>query len=155
MGPFPSWTLWPEGGSIEVWTSLYTENHTHTDRYLHFQSHHPAHVKRGLVKCFHNRARGIISSQNNLQKEVDHLARVLRQNGYPTNFICSPFAPPPPPQVLDTSSPDRDQEKESRPPVMVIPYVVGMSENIRHVCRKLYIKSSLQVWTESSTQGYR
>ena len=25
--------------------------------------------------------------QDNLQKEVDHLARVLKQNGYPTNFI--------------------------------------------------------------------
>ena len=44
------------------------------------------------------------------------------------------FCPtPPPPQVLDTSSPDRDHEKESRPPVMMIPYDVGMSENIRQV----------------------
>jgi len=59
---------------------------------------------------------------------------------FPTNFICSPFAPPPPPQVLDTSSPERDQEKENRPPVMMIPYDVGMSENIRHVCRTLYIR---------------
>ena len=97
-------------------------------------------MKRGLVKCFHNRARGIISSQDNLQKEVDHLARVLRQNGYPANYICSPFAPPPPPQVLDTSSPERGQEEESRSPVMMIPYVVGMSENIRHVCWKVYIR---------------
>ena len=126
-----------EHGGLDI--TVY-RNHTHTDRYLHFQSHHPAHVKRGLVKCFHNRARGIISSQNNLQKELDHLARVLRQNGYPTNFICSPFAPPPPPQVLDTSSPERDQEKENRPPVMIIPYDVGMSENIRHACRKFYIR---------------
>jgi len=38
---------------------------------------------------FHTRARGIISSTNdNLQKEVDHLgiARVLKQSGYPANF---------------------------------------------------------------------
>ena len=125
---------------MEVWTSLSTRNQTHTDKYLHFESHHPAHLNRGLVKCFHNRTGGIISSQGNLQKEVDHLARVLRQNGYPTNFICNPFARPPPPQVLDTSSPERDQEKENRPPVMIIPYDVGMSENIRHVCRTLYIR---------------
>ena len=58
---------------------------THTDRYLHFESHHPTHVKRGVVRCLHDRAREIISTQDNLsprervgsgheiQKEVDHL----------------------------------------------------------------------------------
>ena len=62
---------------------------THMDRYLHFESHHPTHVKRGVVKCLHDhdRSRGIINTQDNLQKEVDHLARVLKQNGYPANFI--------------------------------------------------------------------
>ena len=32
---------------------------THTDRYLQFHSHHPAQVKRGLVKCLFDRARDI------------------------------------------------------------------------------------------------
>ena len=31
MGPFLSWTIWPGGGRVEVWTSLSTENpHTQT-----------------------------------------------------------------------------------------------------------------------------
>ena len=60
-----------EGGGLDI--AVYRK-HTHTDRYLHFQSHHPAHVKRGLVKCLHDRAKGIMSSQDKLQKEVDHLA---------------------------------------------------------------------------------
>ena len=42
-------------------------------------------MKRGLVRCFHNRAKGITNIQDNLQKEVEHLARVLKQNGYPAN----------------------------------------------------------------------
>ena len=42
---------------------------THTDWYLH--------LKRGVVRCLHDRAREIINTQDNLQKEVDHLARVL------------------------------------------------------------------------------
>ncbi len=29
----------------------------HTDRYLHFKSHHPSHVKRGIVRCLYQRAR--------------------------------------------------------------------------------------------------
>jgi len=32
-------------------------------------------------------AKRIINTQDNLQKEVDHLARVLKQNNYPANFI--------------------------------------------------------------------
>ena len=71
-------------GSLDV--SVYRKP-THTDRYLHLESHHLTHVKRGVVRCLHDRARGIISTQDNLQTEVDHLARVLKQNGYPSNFI--------------------------------------------------------------------
>ena len=73
-----------ENGSLDV--SVYRKP-THIDRYLHFESHHPAHVKRRVVRCLHDRARRVISTQDNLQKEVDHLARVLKQNGYPANFI--------------------------------------------------------------------
>jgi len=50
-------------------------------------------VKRGVVRCLHDRARGIISAHDNVQKEVDHLARVLKQNGYPANFIRDASAP--------------------------------------------------------------
>jgi len=127
-----------EHGGLDI--TVYRKPHTHR-QVPPLRIPPPAHLKRGLVKCFHHRTGGIISSQGNLQKEVDHLARVLRQNGYPTNFICNPFSPPPPSQVLDTSSPERDQEKESRPLVMMILYVVGMSENIKHVCRKVYIRN--------------
>ena len=75
MGPFlsfPGHSGQEEGGWRFGHHCL--QNPTHTDRYLHFQSHHPAHVKRGLVKCLHDRAKGIMSSQDKLQKEVDHLA---------------------------------------------------------------------------------
>ena len=29
---------------------------THTDRYLQFESHHPMHVKRGVVRSLYDRA---------------------------------------------------------------------------------------------------
>ena len=122
-----------EDGSLDV--SVYRKP-MHTDQYLHFESHHPTHVKRGVVRCLHDRARGIISMQDNLQKEVDHLARVLKQNGYPVNFIRNVSAPPTQ-ETADVSSPEEEQEKGSR---VVIPYVAGMSEDIRCVCRKFNIR---------------
>ena len=90
-----------EDGSLDV--SVYRKS-IHTDQYLHFEYHHPTHVKRGVVRCLHDRVRGIISMQDNLQKEVDYLARVLKQNGYLTNFICDASAPPTQ-KTADVSSP--------------------------------------------------
>ena len=63
-----------------------------------------------------------------LQKEVDYLARALKQDGYPSNFICSASAPLTQ-KTTDTSSRDEKQEEE-RGPLVVIPYVAGMSEDI-------------------------
>ena len=38
-------------GSLDI--SVYRK-HTHTDQYLNFSSHHPRHVKKGIVSClFH------------------------------------------------------------------------------------------------------
>ena len=124
-----------EDGSLDV--SIYRKP-THTDQYLHFESHHPTHVKRGVVRCLHDRAREIISTQDNLQKEVDHLARVLKQNGYPANFIRDASTPPMQ-ETADTSGRDEEQEREKEP-LVVIPYVAGMSEDIRRVCRKFNIR---------------
>ena len=115
-----------EDGSLDV--SIYRKP-THMDRYLHFESHHPTHVKRGVVRCLHDRA--------NLEKEVDHLARVLKQNDYPANFIRNASAPP---TQKTADSSNRDEEWEEKGPLVVIPYVAGMSEDIRCVCRKFNIR---------------
>ena len=109
----------------------------HTDRYLHFKSHHPTDRKGGVVRCFHDTGRGIISTQDNLQKDVDHLARVLKQNAYPANFIRNASAPPTQ-ETADTSS--REEQKEERAPLVVKLCVTGMSEDVRHVCRKFNIR---------------
>ena len=62
----------------------------HMNWYLYFESHHPTYVKRGMV---HYRVRGIISTQDNLLKKVDHLARALKQNSNLVNFIHNTSAP--------------------------------------------------------------
>ena len=118
-----------EGGGLDV--TVYRKP-THTDRYLNFQSHHPSHVKRGLVRCLYDRARSVTNSEDNLQKE-DHIARVLKQNGYPGAFIRSSALPPP--QDAEESLETEPQE-EDRPPLVMLPYVAGVSEDIRRVCRK-------------------
>ena len=133
--PFLDTLLRREDGRLDV---SVCRKPTHTNQYIRFKSHHPTDVKGGEVRCFHNTARGIISMQDNLQKEVDHLARVLKQNAYPANFIRNASAPPTQ-KTADTSSRDEEQ-KEERGPLVVIPCVAGMSEDIRHICRKFNIR---------------
>ena len=98
----------------------------HTNCCLDFQSHHPAHVKRGLVRSLYDRAQAIASTQDNMQNEEHHLSKVLRSNGDPGAFIHSAARPPQRevgPQVLP---PER-----SRPPLVVLPYTAGVSEGSR------------------------
>ena len=66
--------------------------------------------------------------QDSLQKEVDHLARALKQNGYPANFIHNASASPTQ-ETGDMSSCDKGQEEEKEP-LVAIPYAAGMSEDM-------------------------
>ncbi len=42
---------------------------TYTDRYLHFKSHRPNHLKKGIVRCLYQRARRVTNMSENLKKE--------------------------------------------------------------------------------------
>ena len=53
---------------------------THTDRYLHFESHHPIHVKKGTVRCLYDR-------DENLKEQESHLMKTFIGNGYPRAFV--------------------------------------------------------------------
>ena len=79
---------WSFGDVVSGYAISIYRKPTHTDRYLHFESHHPTHVKRGVVRCCHDRAREIISMQDNLHKEVSHLARVRWLTSLVT-FVCT------------------------------------------------------------------
>ena len=102
---------------------------THTDRYLHFSSHHPTHVKKGLVRCLYDRARNITKEASNLETEKAHLSGALQRNGYPAAFVRA---------ASQESKPrERDPEEaqgEGKPTLMMLPYVAGVSERIRKAC---------------------
>ena len=122
-------TLVSRGDSGMLSFSVYRKP-THTDRYLHFNSHHPTHVKRGLVKCLFNRAKEVTSGPTDLVDEHTHITNALVNNGYPRNFVrsCS---------VLR----HRAQADQERPlTTIAVPYVAGLSEDIRRVCRQYNIR---------------
>ena len=113
---------------MAAWMSQSTGS-PHTDQYLDFRSHHPSHVKMGLVKCLYDKARSIIT---NLQK--CHLTKVLKQNGYSSAFISSSSLPSAAARMW------RPQEGGRRLPLVMLPYTEGVCDDIRHVYRKFGMK---------------
>ena len=103
----------------------------HTDSYLHFKSHHPTHLKMDTVRCLYDHARCITQQGQNLKEEEDHLMKVFMGNGYPWFFIRSASA---------AREHDGEMEEE-RPPTVHLPYVAGVSERIRRVCRDFNIRA--------------
>ena len=88
--------------------------------YLHFRSHHPTHVKRGTIRCL------------DLKEEENHLMKAFMWNGYPCSFISAASAAKP--------RRKHDGEREERPLSVQLPYIAGVSEWIRRVCKDFNIR---------------
>ena len=56
---------------------------THTDHYLQFDSHHPLIHKLGVIRTLYHRAETIISDQDDVAPEKDHVKGALHKCGYP------------------------------------------------------------------------
>ena len=128
-------TLLTRGKQGNINISVYRKT-THTDRYLQYSSHHPGYVKRGMASCLFHRAR-TVAVGDNIQKEEHHLNMVLRTNGYPTHVI----------QAASRLKKKTTPEKQTKCTIY-LPYIAGVGEDIRRVCRKFDIKT---VFTTMST----
>ena len=62
---------------------------THTDKYLHHDSHHPLQHKLSVLSTLLDGAEKIPSSNKGKRRERKHVSGVLRDNGYPFTFIKS------------------------------------------------------------------
>ncbi len=112
-------------------TSTVYRKPTYTDRYLNFKSHHPNHVKRGVVRCLYQRARS-----GNLKEEEKQLHKVLQSNGYDNATIRAGSK-----ELPSKGHTDTEQEKGL---ILTIPYIAGLSESIQRVCRDSDIKTSFK-----------
>ena len=91
-----------------------------TDRYLHCESYHPAHVKTEVICTLLQRSRHICNSDAAAAKETRHIQKVFGNNSYPTNFIRRAMNPKP---TMDST-----QEVLA---TVTVPYIKGISEAIR------------------------
>ena len=103
----------PDG---KLHTSVYRKP-THTDQYLAYDSHHPQSVKRGIVKCLHDRAKRIITKPSGTAQEKKHLSTVLVANGYPSPLLQ---------KVTETRNPALGRKTAEFKSTAVLPYIKGV-----------------------------
>ena len=122
----------------------------HTDLYQQGDSHHTIAAKYSVMNTLHHRARAVCSNQWLLKKEEDHLQKVLLENKHPIWALNR--------VKMEINAPAKqDQNKRgmnintnatcgNQKPYMVVPYVKGLSESLKNVCRKhgvqIYCKGS-------------
>lgn len=105
---------------------------THTDRYLHFSSHHHPRIMTGVIQCLKRRA-DMICEKRTVGPELRHLQNTFEANGYPRGMVHRILNRTTPP----TTDKESDQDDEDRPKLLVLPYLRNTSEHIQRCCEHL------------------
>ena len=77
-----------------------------------------------------------VTTQESLQEEEKHVVEALKHYGYPSTFICAAS------KALRSKEADQvvEVEEMDRTPLVVLPYVAGVSENIRQIWSRFSIR---------------
>ena len=104
---------------------------THTDKYLSFNSHHPAQHKRSVVSTLMHRANTIPSNQSLKIQEKARVEESLKPNRYPMRFI----------ENTNQSRSIQHSNKAKPAGIAVITYVQGVSDKIERVLMQNNVKT--------------
>ena len=117
-------------------TSVYRKP-THTDLYLQWDGHHHLSAKFSVINTLKHRAK-TVCSYNQLLKEEDHLNKALRRYKYPVWALnrASIKEKKPNRTNQDSRNSKNNTGCNNNKPYIVVPYVKGMSESCKNICRK-------------------
>ncbi|XP_049527534.1 uncharacterized protein LOC125947186 [Dermacentor silvarum] len=110
---------------------------THTGRYLHFSSNHPANHKASVVNSLLRRVETHCTLESDQKKERRTVLNELKRNGYTTEFIRKTTRQQKRKNKLrdlQPLTPPRPQKRVS------IPYVKGTSEALSRILKKEGLK---------------
>ena len=114
---------------------------THTDQYLNWESNHHLEHKRSVVRTLLNRAETHVSDPQDQDQERSHVKKVLAANGYKTWVFKIPN---------QKNKEERQKQKElnnpqtSRPPLVGLPYIQGLSEELQRIFKTHGVNSFLK-----------
>ncbi len=71
-----------DNGTIKCSVLYVYRKPTHTDQYLHFNSHHPLQHKLGVIKTLTHRAQTVVTTEEDKNREMSHIKKALGTCGY-------------------------------------------------------------------------
>lgn len=103
---------------------------THTDHYLQSDSHHPLIHKLGVFRTLNHREQQVISDPHTLINEKNNIKQSLWKCGYP-DWLFSGNQ-----KYQNKWGCGIDNIKEEHKPWVTIPYIQGLSENIKNILKE-------------------
>ncbi|XP_072025169.1 uncharacterized protein [Amphiura filiformis] len=119
-------------GSIKL---LVYRKKTHTDQYLHFQSHHPLQHKLSVIRTLMDRKDKVITEEEDKRMEESKIKEALKLCGYPEWAF----------KDVDKKKPPKKEPSQSTTRGMVVlPYKEGLSQRARRIFNKHGIQTSFK-----------
>jgi len=125
------------------WCWLVIIKPTHTDQYLHFESHHPLEQKLGVIRTLFNRADTIVTSVEDKSKEQEHLRTALSKCGYKPWTFNKALKP----SHESRKPPRKSQLDRTKTVNITIPYIQGVSEKIRRILQSQDIATNFKPYS--------
>ena len=130
--PFLDTIVLPPDNSLL--TSVYRKP-THTDLYLQWDSHHHLSAKFSVINILRHRTTTVCSNNQLLKEKEGHLNRALSSCKYPTwAFNRANFT------NKNNNRTNKNKNNKNlnikNKPYIVMPYMKGLSETCKNICRK-------------------
>ena len=107
---------------------------THTDQYLHWDSHHTISSKYFVVGTLHHRAKTICSNSQLLQQEEEHLSEALMNCNYPIWALNRVKMKINNPAQKKKNNPNTTQQNTNLKPYITVLYYKWLGESVKKKC---------------------
>ena len=118
---------------------------THTDQYLHWDSNHHMTAKQSVFNTLAHIAKTVSSTQNSMDKELDHIKTALKHCQFPSwalNQWHHRFNQSQQHSNNPSNNPNNNNptDKPKNKATIVVPYISNTSEKFKKVCKRKGIK---------------
>ena len=116
---------------------------THTDPYLHWDSNHHITAKQSVYNTLAHRAKVVPSSQETLDKELNHIKTALQACQFPRwalnqwhhRFLHNNQSNTSTNNNTNTNNDNHNNNTTKRNITLVVPYIQGTSEKFKRLCK--------------------
>ena len=117
-------------------TSVYRKL-SHTDLYLHWDSHHQLSAKVNVINILKHTAKTVCSNQHLLKEEEEHLNKALRRCKYPDWVLNRVNIKQKNKDTINQgTNKNKNNTGNTNKPYIVVQYVQGMIESCKNICSK-------------------